>query len=444
MLKKFGPYLGLILLAVGLSIVVHNVEALRHAFTTPPEGLYLVIALLFALGYGLNLIAPKTVIPSFVWAIAFGIALQPMLKLLTHEIESLRVVVELLAALVLFGGGVEVPWKNFLKHIGPIASLAFLGTVVSAVLFALFLSLANGTFSLAIPAGAFVLLGAILASTDPTAIIPSLSSLRFRKPFLKDLAISESAVNDVVGTILTRFFIVIVLVGGAAGSVMTIFRPFFERKTLDSLALTVLWGVIVGVMCASLLKRWSERVRKNGESKQDPALFFAVPIFAYAFGGIVGGSGFLAAFVAGLLFDGSSHTKEVRHFFETFVDRFIKPVIFVLLGAVIPLSTMISLAGIGIASALAFMFIIRPLVVVFSLIPWIVRHRAEFEWRELVFLSFIRETGVIPAVLMLVAAGSGVAGSQYIFAIGMWVILLTLLIEPPLTPWLAKRLGIAK
>jgi len=76
--------------------------------------------------------------------------------------------------------------------------------------------------------------------------------------------------------------------------------------------------------------------------------------------------------------------------------------------------------------------------------PWMVRHKAEFEWRELVFLSFIRETGVIPAVLMLVAAGSGVAGSQYIFAIGMWVILLTLLIEPPLTPWLAKRLGIVK
>ena len=56
MLKKFGPYLGLILLAVGLSVVVHNVEALKHAFTTPPEGLYLVIALLFALGYGLNVI----------------------------------------------------------------------------------------------------------------------------------------------------------------------------------------------------------------------------------------------------------------------------------------------------------------------------------------------------------------------------------------------------
>ena len=59
-------------------------------------------------------------------------------------------------------------------------------------------------------------------------------------------------------------------------------------------------------------------------------------------------------------------------------------------------------------------------------------------------MSFIRETGAIPAVLILVAVGSGVTGSEYIFAIGMWVILLTLIIEPPLTPWLARRLGVAK
>lgn len=63
MLKKFGPYLVLIALAFGFSVLVSNVEALKHAFTTPPEGLYLVIALLSALGYGLNLIAPKTVFP---------------------------------------------------------------------------------------------------------------------------------------------------------------------------------------------------------------------------------------------------------------------------------------------------------------------------------------------------------------------------------------------
>ncbi|NBD73566.1 hypothetical protein GVX82_00810 [Patescibacteria group bacterium] len=431
-------------LALGLAWVTRAWEFLPAIFQGGEEGFYLSLGLLFLVGYLVNYFAPKTGVPSFVWAIVFGIALQPLFFIFTQDKHALLIVVELLAAFVLFGGGVEVPFKNFKKFFAPIATISLVGTLITIFLFAYSLELFVPLFDLAIPSIALLLTAAILSSIDPTAIIPTLKNLRLKKPFLRDIAVSESAVNDVAGTIITRFFLVAALAFAGSSTVFNEFLPLLSKATLETLALEIMWGVGVGIFGAWMLARWSHSVAQSGQDWSDPALFFSVPIFMYALGSLVGGSGFLAAFVAGLLYDGEHETASVRHFFETFVDGFIKPVIFILLGAIVPLGVLAGTAGIGIVAAFVFMFAIRPLVVFVSLMPWLVREGALFEWRELVFLSFIRETGAIPAVLILVAVSAGVVASEYIFAIGMWVIMLTLLIEPPLTPWLARKLGVAR
>ena len=370
-------------------------------------------------------------------------ALQLPLAALTGDSSALLVVVELLAAFVLFAGGIEVPVKNFKKYFAPIAALALIGTILTVFLFAYSLVGLTSFYGLEVPIMALIVLAAILASIDPTAIIPTLDQLHFRKPFLRDIAISESAVNDVVGTILTRFFLVAAI--GTSVGVATLgegFAPLAHRDALDAFALQVIWGVLVGLIGAWILKTWGESVRKTHWS--DPALFFAVPIFCFALGSIVGGSGFLAAFVAGLLFESKEETKVVRHFFKQLVDNFMKPIIFLLLGALVPLGMLVETMSIGVAAALIFMFVIRPIVVFATLMPWMYTKKNLLTWREVLFLSFIRETGAVPAVLILSAVAMGLVASSFVFAIGMWVILLTLLIEPPLTPLIAKKLGIAK
>lgn len=443
-MKKFLPYFTLLGLAIGLSLASRTFTWVGDLFLHGAEGFYLALALLFAVGYGLNYVAPKTTIPSFVWAILFGMALQVPLFSLTQNAEALRIVVELLAAFVLFAGGIEVPVKNFKKYFAPIAALALAGTVLTVVLFSYSLAGLTDAFGFEIPIIALLVLAAILASIDPTAIIPTLDQLHFRKPFLRDIAVSESAVNDVVGTILTRFFLV-AAVGVGAGTVLTVnsgLAPLFTQDVLNSFALEMIWGIMVGLLGAWILKTWGESIRSTHWS--DPALFFAVPIFCFALGSIVGGSGFLAAFVAGLLFESTTETKQVRMFFEQLVDHFMKPVIFILLGALVPLGMLVGTASIGITAAIIFMFIVRPAVVFSSLLPWMIQKRALLSWREAIFLSFIRETGAIPAILILAAVAEGLVGADFVFAVGMWVILLTLVIEPPLTPLLARKLDIAR
>lgn len=444
MLKKHSAYIAFVAAGLSLWFLLGTYPVLATPFLHGAEGFYLSLALLFALGYGLNYFAPKTRIPAFVWAIFFGMALQIPFSILTGDQGTLLIIVELLAAFVLFAGGVEVPVRNFKKYFAPIASLSLVGTMLTIILFALALEFVTPFFGFEVPAITILLLAAILASIDPTAIIPTLDTLKLKKPWLKDLAVSESAVNDVVGTIITRFFLVgavsVSVVAGA--SVLDGFGPLLARETLDTIALEILWGLGVGILGAWILRQWAGSVRKHHWS--DPALFFAVPIFTFALGSLVGGSGFLAAFVAGLLFEAEKETKLVHHFFENFVDHFIKPVIFVLLGALVPIAILLDTASVGLVAAAIFMFAIRPLIVFISLVPWMYAKGALFTWREVVFVSFIRETGAIPAILILAAVAAGVVASDFIFAVGMWVILATLIIEPPLTPALAAKLGLLK
>jgi cell volume regulation protein A len=437
-MKKFTPYLAFLTVAFGLSYLTGTVPFIAGLFEGT-EGFYLSLALLFAVGYGLNYFAPHTSIPSFVWAIIFGMALQLPLASLTADKGALLIVIELLAAFILFAGGIEVPVRNFKKYFAPIAALSLFGTIATVALFSFTLVWITGVFGIEVSVLSLILLAAILASIDPTAIIPTLDQLHFRKPFLKDIAISESAVNDVTGTIITLFFLVSVVGINTVGDGLA---QLFSQDVLDGFALQVVWGVMVGLIGAWILRTWGESIRDTHWS--DPALFFAVPVFCFALGSIVGGSGYLAAFVAGLLFESKTETLRVRKFFEQLVDHFMKPVIFILLGALVPIAMLGEYVGIGVVAALVFMFVIRPIVVFTSLLPWMVQKKSLLNWREALFLSFIRETGAIPAVLILTVVATGIESAEFVFAIGMWVILLTLTIEPPLTPLLARRLEVAK
>lgn len=440
------PYFTLIfflsLLSVGATLlfaaypeVVHNVDF----------QIFVLGSVLF-IGYYINRIAPKTVIPSFVWAIFAGMAMQPFLSVYTNQVGALKVVMEIFAAIVLFAGGLEIPFRNFQKWFFPIASLSLVGVIVSSLIFTAilyFLLVQFGSFSVfLIPS--IVILSAALSSTDPTAIIPTLNMMRFKREFLKEIAISESALTDISGSILTRFLLLVMVGVGVSqsGNVFGYFFPLLSKSTYDALALQIISGILVGWIGFALIKRFYYRPNKEEAKEADPALMLSVPIFTYALGTVLGGAGFLAAFVSGLLTDIIGGIKQVSHFYESLLNHLIKPFVFIVLGALVPISVLLELAPVGILAALAFMFVIRPFVVFLSLLPWLLRH--DFQLRDIIFLSFIRETGIIAAVLLIIAASYDIIQSEFVIAIGMWVILLTLVLEPPLTPYLARAIGVAE
>jgi cell volume regulation protein A len=90
------------------------------------------------------------------------------------------------------------------------------------------------------------------------------------------------------------------------------------------------------------------------------------------------------------------------------------------------------------------MFILRPAMVFMMLGAYVLVPAARgLSIRELLFISFVRETGAIPAVLLVTAVARVTAPLNGLVEIGMWVILLTLVVAPPFTPFVARKLGVA-
>lgn len=446
--RAIGNYGLIALLLIGCWLVSFALRPLLHSSLVSGEqgvltlAFFEMIVVLF-FGYLATELSKPTVIPSFVLAIVIGMLERESLSVVVQNGTVLTILTTLGAALILFGGGLDTPFALFKKLIGPILSIAFLGTILTALGFTFGISLAGTWLGMTIPVGAAVVVGAALASTDPAAIIPSLSQLIFKNPRVKHIAVSESAINDVVGAVLTGVFLTIVTTKPEGiTTIGSAYVHLLGMETIMEVLLELAVGMAIGYFGFVVLKLWSAFIAKRGDQGQaDAALFLAVPLTCYLLATALHGSGFLAVFVSSLLFYIEEHNRHVEHYFVHTIEGFMKPMIFMLLGAAVDPMSLMQVAPLGIAMGALFMFVIRPIAVFLTVGPF-AWSKHKITLRELLFLSFVRETGVIPAVLLIGLRASGIPGAETAVAVGLWVILLTLIVQPPLTPFLAKALGL--
>lgn len=85
------------------------------------------------------------------------------------------------------------------------------------------------------------------------------------------------------------------------------------------------------------------------------------------------------------------------------------------------------------------MFIARPLAVVLCTLP---DRKANWKWNEIIFMFWVRETGVIPAALSGMIVAAGVDYGNEIASVTFIAILVTILIQASTTGFVAKKLGI--
>ena len=161
-----------------------------------------------------------------------------------------------------------------------------------------------------------------------------------------------------------------------------------------------------------------------------------------------GGSGYLGAFLAGLIVGNmehlglamhSQHEQEMRQFAFNLADL-VTLFVFVVLGANIPFAAL----GDNLLPALAvlatLLLVARPLTVLACAMP---DRAAGWTRNELLFLCWTRETGVVPAALVGVLAGLGRAERRRCTrAWWRWRSSLTLLLQALPARWLAGRLGL--
>jgi cell volume regulation protein A len=443
------PYVWLVLSVAALAgisnvagtEILHRLAAIEDAPAAP----VLAALSLFALCSFASFYATRgTPLPSFVVAIALGIAGHTLFAPIIANGTALASLVTGSAAIILFSGGLEMPLRQFIRLLVKVALLAFPGVLLTGFAFSHVVQSLGGAFGIVLVPAVVILLGAILASTDPAAIIPVLQDVRFKRRATKDIVVAESALNDVVGTLLTSVFLKLSL---AAMTIAAAYQALATPETYRFLAEQMGFGVLFGLAGWAMLWLLSRAKRRHMlRYGADQVYFLAAPILAFTAATAFGGSGFLAAFIAGLLFHVEEHMVEVEHFFYQVIDGVAKPVIFLLVGALVDVHALIAYAPLGIAAALIFMFVLRPAMVfamlgIYGLFPNSARGLSV---KELLFMSFVRETGAIPAVLLVTAVARMTTPVNGLVEIGMWVILLTLVIAPPLTPYVARQLGVAE
>jgi NhaP-type Na+/H+ or K+/H+ antiporter len=403
----------------------------------------ILIAGLLLLAALTTVLAEGTIFPSFLVAIFVGLALHDVLMPVTTNPLIMNTIITVSAVYILFGGGLEIIFREFRKILLPTLMLASVGLLISVFFLPHLMSFFPMFNAAGITVSVALLLGGVLASTDPAAIIPVLKKLTFKKSEIKNIIISESAITDVTGALVTFSFLHYVIANGHFSS----FTQSFNALTSDSSVLFLIEeiaiGIAAGLLGSFILHVFLKRKTQIKETTADVAIFMAIPLVAFGLASLFHGSGYLAAFIAGLLVLIHENVKQTESFFVNITDGIAKPLIFIFLGAMVDVKALGDYALVGITAGLLFIFIVRPISVFLSL--WLFRKKSNLSIKDLAFIAAIRETGVIPAVLLLQVAATPTLGLGTEFlAVGMWVIIMTLVLLPPITPWLAKKLDVAE
>lgn len=164
---------------------------------------------------------------------------------------------------------------------------------------------------------------------------------------------------------------------------------------------------------------------------------------------LAGGSGYLGAFLAGLIVGNmeqlglamhADHERDMREFAANVADL-VTLFVFLVLGANIPFSVLGENLLPALAVIAALLVLARPLTVYACTLP---DRGGGWTRNERLFLCWTRETGVVPAALVGVLAGLGVPDTELYASVVALAVILTLVLQALPAGWLADRLGLVE
>jgi cell volume regulation protein A len=391
------------------------------------------LAILLAAGLVSEVVAGLLRVPRMVVLLAAGALLGPdVADVVDVPLDSVgaQLLLTLGVSLILFHGGLGLAFGVLRPVAVGLGLLAVPGVVLTAFLVG---SVATVAFDLPFEAG--LLVGAVLAPTDPAILIPLFERLRIRAKVAQTV-IAESALNDVTGAVLALTLASFVIEG--EGSLTGPLGEFL----VDLLISTAL-GTVFGIALAVLIS-----TRRVGIWRESPTIAVLLVVAGGYFTiDSAGGSGYLGAFLAGLIVANmdelglgmrSHRETEMRVFAEAATDIVVL-FVFLTLGANLPFGTMGDETVPALVTIAALILVARPLTVLACLLP---DRRGRWRREELAFLSWTRETGVVPAALVGLLVAEGVPYEAELTTVVALAIVVTLALQSTTKAWLARRLAL--
>jgi cell volume regulation protein A len=248
--------------------------------------------------------------------------------------------------------------------------------------------------------------------------------------------VAESAFNDPTGAALALALAGVVMTGESS-----VGEPVAEFAI--DLGISTVIGIVAGVGLAAAISS-----HRTGVWRESSALaVLTVVTISYFSLDSAGGSGYLGAFLAGLIVGNmehlglamhSEHEQEMRVVTAGSADL-VTLFVFVVLGANIPFNDLGEYLLPGLAVLAVLLLVARPIVVVACTLA---DRRAGWTPQEVMFICWTRETGVVPAALVGVLAGLGVPNIEIYASVVALAVVLTLLLQAVPASRLAGTLGL--
>ena len=358
-----------------------------------------------------NRISSKLGIPSLLVFLAVGmIAGSDGAGIQFYSAKQSNYIGSFALTFILFAGGLESNWASIKSVLGRGTILATLGVALTAaVMFFLSYYLLNLPFTLSL------LLSVILSSTDAPAVFNILrtNGLYLNNPKLKSILEYESGSNDPMAVILSVGAITF-LTAGDSFSTFNLLKMLFLQMGLG-----VVSGYGLGICALGLLKKFSFVYQGLY-----PVFGVSVVCLVFSLTQLIGGSGYLAVYIAGIVLGKASYPyKNPFVQFQSALSWVMQILMFLTLGLFVNPKEMSGAAGTALSAMVCLVMLARPAAVFLCLM------KSGYSRSEKLFISWAGLKGAVPIILATYPLMSGIDGAQYLFNVIFFLVIASVLLQ---------------
>lgn len=340
-------------------------------------------------------------------------------------------------AVILLDGGLRTRLTTFRTGLRPSLWLATAGVVVCAAITGV-----AAHWLLDLPWPMALLLGAIVGSTDAAAVFSLLktSGVRLNERVEATLEI-ESGMNDPMAVFLTLSLIGLALATSTDATTAPPVGHWAQAGALAQALLTQMGlGLALGWGAAQALAHLLTRLRNTVQPAAGVLglLLLSAGLGVFAASNWLGGSGFLAVYVLGVV-AGNRARKAVLPALSL-MDGYAwlaQATMFLLLGLLATPSEVWRTLWPALGVSAVLMAVARPASV------WLCLGPQHFSRAEMAFVSWVGLRGAAPIVLAVFPVMAQVPGAQVFFNVAFVVVLSSLLLQGATIGWAARRLNVA-
>lgn len=325
-------------------------------------------------------------------------------------------------AMILFDSGFETQLRTLKIAAAPSLVLATVGVMLTT-----FVVGGVTWLVLDVPWLVALLFGAIVSSTDAAAVffLLRVGGINLRDRTRSTLEV-ESGSNDPMAVFLTISLVELIMQGGGDNLALELLERFVLQIGL---------GAVLGLLGGMAIVQMINRVKL--EPALVPIVTLACALSLFGATSIVGGSGFLAVYVAGL-YAGNSQMRMsvgVRRF-QHVTTWLAQIVMFVTMGLLATPSQFGDVIIPGVILALVLVFVARPVAV------WLCLMFFNFSRNDTAFISWVGLRGAVSILLAIVPMVEGVEYGQLLFNTAFIVVITSLLLQGWTIRLMARWLGI--